>query len=135
MLSRQESAAVRDLVDALPAPFREAIVLREFNDMSYREIAEVAGVPLGTVMSRLGRGRALLLAAWQARDGAVQQQGPSGAVKIFRPRPQRAAPKQRAALKMKIASLVSLLSSAADEMRCGTPVRVTLVQLLIARRN
>jgi RNA polymerase sigma-70 factor, ECF subfamily len=87
MLSQQESAAVRDLVDALPAPFREAIVLREFNDMSYREIAEVAGVPLGTVMSRLARGRALLLAAWQARDSAVQQQGATGAVKIFRPRP------------------------------------------------
>src|SRR5690242_4097024 len=37
MLSWQESVAVRKLVDSLPAPFREAIVLREFNDMSYRE--------------------------------------------------------------------------------------------------
>jgi RNA polymerase sigma-70 factor (ECF subfamily) len=86
MLTRQESTAVRKLVDALPAPFREAIVLREFNDMSYREIAEVVGVPLGTVMSRLARGRALLLAAWQARDSAVQQQGLSGSVEIFRSR-------------------------------------------------
>ena len=50
---------------SLPAPFREAIVLREFNDMSYREIAEVAGVPVGTVMSRLARGRALLLAGME----------------------------------------------------------------------
>jgi RNA polymerase sigma-70 factor, ECF subfamily len=72
LLRTQESAAVRQLVDSLPAPFREVIVLREFNDMSYREIAEVAGVPVGTVMSRLARGRALLLAAWKAREGAAQ---------------------------------------------------------------
>jgi RNA polymerase sigma-70 factor (ECF subfamily) len=74
LLSRQESAAMRQLVDSLPAPFREAIVLREFNDMSYREIAEVAGVPVGTVMSRLARGRALLLAGWKAREGTSQPQ-------------------------------------------------------------
>jgi RNA polymerase sigma-70 factor (ECF subfamily) len=45
---------------ALPAEFREALVLREFEDLSYREIADVLGVPIGTVMSRLSRGRALL---------------------------------------------------------------------------
>jgi RNA polymerase sigma-70 factor (ECF subfamily) len=68
VLSRQEREAVRKLVNALPAPFREAIVLREFNDMSYREIAEVAGVPVGTVMSRIARGRAMLLAGWKAKE-------------------------------------------------------------------
>lgn len=72
LLRQQESAAVRNLVDALPAPYREAIVLREFNDMSYREIAEVSGVPVGTVMSRLARGRAMLLPGWKAREGAAQ---------------------------------------------------------------
>jgi RNA polymerase sigma-70 factor (ECF subfamily) len=87
MVGQQESAAVRKLVDALPAPFREAIVLREFNDMSYREIAEVAGVPVGTVMSRIARGRALLLTGWKAREGAEPQLAPSGAVEVFRPRP------------------------------------------------
>src|SRR5438445_3406501 len=45
----------------LPPEFREALLLREFEDLSYREIADVLGVPIGTVMSRLARGRALLL--------------------------------------------------------------------------
>ena len=44
----------------LPSEFREVIVLRELEDMSYREIAQVAGIPIGTVMSRLARGRKLL---------------------------------------------------------------------------
>ncbi len=58
------SQAVAALVAALPEPFREAIVLRDISDLSYREIAEVVGVPIGTVMSRLGRARGLLRAAW-----------------------------------------------------------------------
>ncbi len=70
MLNRQEHAALHRLIDGLPAPFREAIVLREFSDMSYREIADVTGVPVGTVMSRLARARALLVAGWKAQDGA-----------------------------------------------------------------
>jgi len=45
---------------ALPEEFRETLVLREMEDLSYREIADVLGVPIGTVMSRLARGRALL---------------------------------------------------------------------------
>ncbi len=52
--------SVRRAVEALPLVFREAIVLRELEGMSYREIAEVAGVPVGTVMSRLARARAQL---------------------------------------------------------------------------
>jgi RNA polymerase sigma-70 factor, ECF subfamily len=64
----QEGAAIRQLVDALPAPFREVIVLRELNDLSYLEIAAVAGVPIGTVMSRLARARAMLRARWMARE-------------------------------------------------------------------
>jgi len=49
------------LIEALPAPLRETIVLRELHELGYREIAEVTGVPIGTVMSRLHRARALLL--------------------------------------------------------------------------
>ncbi len=49
--------AVRRAVEALPTDFREAIVLREFEGMSYKEIAAVTGVPIGTVMSRLARAR------------------------------------------------------------------------------
>jgi len=44
----------------LPEEFREVVVLRELEEMSYREIADVTGAPIGTVMSRLARGRALL---------------------------------------------------------------------------
>ncbi|HTK71385.1 MAG TPA: sigma-70 family RNA polymerase sigma factor [Croceibacterium sp.] len=60
---------VRRAIEAIPEPFREAIVLRELSDLSYAEIAEVTGVPIGTVMSRLARGRSWLTAALlPARD-------------------------------------------------------------------
>ncbi len=52
---RQEQLA--RAVDALPFPFREVIVLREIQELSYQEIATVTGVPVGTVMSRLARAR------------------------------------------------------------------------------
>jgi RNA polymerase sigma-70 factor (ECF subfamily) len=51
---------VRQAVEAIPEPFREAVVLRDLEELSYAEIAEVTGVPIGTVMSRLARGRAIL---------------------------------------------------------------------------
>jgi RNA polymerase sigma-70 factor (ECF subfamily) len=63
-----EQAAVRmadlrmlaDAVAALPLQFREVLILRELEELSYKEIARVADIPLGTVMSRLARARALL---------------------------------------------------------------------------
>jgi RNA polymerase sigma-70 factor (ECF subfamily) len=48
---------VTEAIEALPVDFREAIVLRELEGLSYKEISDVTGVPLGTVMSRLARGR------------------------------------------------------------------------------
>jgi RNA polymerase sigma-70 factor (ECF subfamily) len=57
-------------VAALPEPFREAIVLREINELSYREIADVVGAPVGTVMSRLARARYMLRQAWVAAEEA-----------------------------------------------------------------
>ena len=45
-------------------------MLREINDLSYHEIAEVAGVPVGTVMSRLARARAMLRSAWNVAEGS-----------------------------------------------------------------
>ena len=71
MLNRERGAAVRQIVLSLPTELREVIVLREFNDMSYREIAEVAGVPIGTVMSRLARARAVFAGEWNAQDGGA----------------------------------------------------------------
>ena len=59
-LRKADVELVRAAIEAIPEPFREAIVLREFEDLSYAEIAEVSGVPVGTVMSRLARGRAML---------------------------------------------------------------------------
>lgn len=54
------------LIALLPNEFREVLVLREMEDMSYREIAEVTGAPIGTVMSRLARGRTMLRERWLA---------------------------------------------------------------------
>jgi RNA polymerase sigma-70 factor (ECF subfamily) len=73
LMREADDAAVRQAVEALPDPFREALVLRELQDMSYREIAEITEVPIGTVMSRLARARRLL---GVALSGAL---GPEGA--------------------------------------------------------
>ena len=71
LLRQHDGDTIRRLVAALPQPFREAIVMREMNDLSYHEIAEVAGVPVGTVMSRLARARAMLRTAWTVAEGAT----------------------------------------------------------------
>jgi len=47
-------------LEKLPLEFREVVVLRDLEDLSYKEIAEIAAIPIGTVMSRLARGRRLL---------------------------------------------------------------------------
>lgn len=60
-IERADRAVVRECIAALPRDFREVIVLRELHDCSYREIADIVGVPIGTVMSRLARARRLLL--------------------------------------------------------------------------
>jgi RNA polymerase sigma-70 factor (ECF subfamily) len=60
VLRKSEVGRLRAAIDSMPEPFREAIVLRDLEDLSYAEIAEVTGVPVGTVMSRLSRGRSIL---------------------------------------------------------------------------
>ena len=68
MLRRFDGDIVRRLIAALAEPFRETFVLREIQNLSYREIADVAAVPVGTVMSRLARARAMLRTAWLAEQ-------------------------------------------------------------------
>ena len=68
MLRRWDAETIRRLVTSLAEPFRETFVLREINNLSYREIADVAEVPVGTVMSRLARARAMLRSAWMAEE-------------------------------------------------------------------
>jgi RNA polymerase sigma-70 factor (ECF subfamily) len=59
-----EAKRLRELIGRLPPVYRETLLLKEFNDLSYRQIAEVTGVPIGTVMSRLARAREELQKAW-----------------------------------------------------------------------
>jgi RNA polymerase sigma factor (sigma-70 family) len=61
-LFKADAEQVQEALAQLPAQFREVIVLREINQMNYRDIAEITNVPIGTVMSRLSRGRQLLIA-------------------------------------------------------------------------
>lgn len=68
VLRSRDASAIRRMIEALAEPFRETFVLREINELSYREIAQAAGVPVGTVMSRLARARAMLRAAWMAEE-------------------------------------------------------------------
>jgi len=66
---RQDADIMRRLIGELPDEFREVVVLREINDLSYRDIATVIETPIGTVMSRLARARGLLREAWIAAEG------------------------------------------------------------------
>ena len=65
LLRARERNELERLLDTLPIELREALVLRELQELSYREIAEVTEAPIGTVMSRLWRARRMLVAAAQ----------------------------------------------------------------------
>jgi len=57
LIRKADQEAVHRALEQLPVAYREVLVLRELQDLSYKEIAEIAQVPIGTVMSRLARGR------------------------------------------------------------------------------
>jgi RNA polymerase sigma-70 factor (ECF subfamily) len=63
LIAKADAARLRAAISQLPEPFREAVVLRDIHGLDYREIAEVTGMPMGTVMSRLARARRRLIAA------------------------------------------------------------------------
>lgn len=61
LIAAADEAALESAIQALPHLFREVVVMRDINGLSYREIASAIGAPQGTVMSRLARARALLI--------------------------------------------------------------------------
>lgn len=67
LLQKEGDRLVQQALAALPLAFREVVVLRELEELSYKEIAAIVGIPMGTVMSRLGRGRKLLAASLGAQ--------------------------------------------------------------------
>jgi RNA polymerase sigma-70 factor (ECF subfamily) len=69
LLQRVDSQIVRQALQELPVEFREVVVLRELEGFSYKEIANVVDIPIGTVMSRLKRGRNKLHALLVSRMG------------------------------------------------------------------
>ena len=74
LVRAREVDTVRGVIAALPEPFRETLILREMEDMSYREIASVTGVPIGTVMSRLARAREMMAKLLLPTRAAAQQE-------------------------------------------------------------
>jgi len=60
LIAAQDGERLRQAIANLPSPFLETLIMRDVNGLSYREIAEATGAPVGTVMSRLARARAML---------------------------------------------------------------------------
>jgi RNA polymerase sigma-70 factor, ECF subfamily len=75
LLRRADRQLIREALEALPVEYREVVVLREIEGMSYREVAAVAEIPLGTVMSRLARGRQKLEQGLAARLDEESKRG------------------------------------------------------------
>ena len=63
-IGADERRRLDEVMARLPQEFREVLVLRELEDLSYREIAQITGAPIGTVMSRLARARGMLKERW-----------------------------------------------------------------------
>jgi RNA polymerase sigma factor (sigma-70 family) len=70
-IRRDEERTIDRLLSVLPEEHREVLLLREIEEMDYREIAAVTNVPVGTVMSRLARARAALKARWLKEAGGL----------------------------------------------------------------
>lgn len=58
--AKEDFNSLLDIIDSLPKHYRDALILADVEELTYREVAEVLGVPLGTVMSRLNRARRIL---------------------------------------------------------------------------
>ena len=84
LIRDEESKLVHEALAQLPVEYREVLILRELEEMGYREIAIVADVPIGTVMSRLARGRRKLAALLTATPGAGASKAASATVTPLR---------------------------------------------------
>jgi RNA polymerase sigma-70 factor (ECF subfamily) len=69
LLQTDDAVLIKRAMSTLSDRFREVLVLRELEDLSYRELADVMGIPIGTVMSRLSRARQALHRALESREG------------------------------------------------------------------
>ncbi|HTZ90529.1 MAG TPA: RNA polymerase sigma factor [Alloacidobacterium sp.] len=72
-ISKLEVSQVRDAIQQLPTEFREIVMLREYEDLSYQEIAEFLKCPVGTVMSRLARARSRLRTILSAQQATASR--------------------------------------------------------------
>ena len=100
LIRDEDTRLVHEALELLPVEYREVLILRELEDLSYREIATIADLPVGTVMSRLARGRRKLATALTtlqtkgsarpkggARDGGAAQRAPGGTDDVSGARP------------------------------------------------
>ena len=100
MIRDEDTRLVHEALELLPVEYREVLILRELEELSYREIATIADLPVGTVMSRLARGRRKLATALTslqakgsarpkggARDGGAAQRAPDGTGGVSGARP------------------------------------------------
>lgn len=71
LLEDSDRKALHELLEELPAPFREIVILRDLEGLSYKEISSITGAPLGTVMSRLARARKQLQSTVLANQKGV----------------------------------------------------------------
>ena len=75
VIRQATTAALDEAIASLPAGYREVLILRELEELSYKEIANVAAIPIGTVMSRLARARKALQRAWANRHPSEARHG------------------------------------------------------------
>jgi RNA polymerase sigma factor (sigma-70 family) len=68
LIAENDAVRLEAAISALPDPFRETLILRDVQGLDYREIAAITGVPIGTVMSRLARGRSRLIADLRGKE-------------------------------------------------------------------
>jgi len=73
LVRASEIRTVRAAIEGLPEPFRETLVLRELEELSYADISAVTGAPIGTVMSRLSRARSMLAAVLGAGGADIEE--------------------------------------------------------------